>query len=155
VDREEERPGTRAPIEIRLGGRTIYRGMAYFNSGLRAEGREPFIIIPKEVAEKAGIQIKGLTEAEGFTISYLGETDTYVDVRVKSGEIASKWVRAKVYVDPFKEEPFVNTTLCNMLGIKFLDWDEGIWFLEDSLPERLKGLMEELYRLARKYKRLG
>ena len=126
--------------------------MAYFNSGLRAEERKPFIVIPKEVAESAGIQVKGLIEAEGFTTSYLGETDTYVEVRVKSGNMASRWVTAKVYVDPFKREPFINTTLCNMLGIKFLVWDEGLWFLEENLPENLTKLMEELYKLARKYR---
>ncbi len=79
MDSKEEKTklGTRAPIEIRFMDRIIYRGLAYFNSGLRAEEKKPFIVLPMDIAEKAGIVVKGLIEAEGFTVSYLGETDAY------------------------------------------------------------------------------
>ena len=151
-NKEENKAGTRAPIEIKYGGKIIYRGPAYFNSGLRAEERIPFIIIPKSIAEKAGIPIKGITEAKGFTISYLGETDVWVEVRVASGKTKSKWVRARVYIDPFKKEPFINTTLCNEIGIKFLDWDEGLWILEEALPDEMKKMLKQLYEIAKKQK---
>ena len=68
-------------------------------------------------------------------------------MRVKGGNVESRWVSANLYVCPFREDVFINTTLRDMLGVIFLSWDEGLWVLLDTLPE---GVRKKLIELARR-----
>ncbi len=147
--RKKEKIGPWIPIEIEYRGRIIYRGPAYCNSGLRApaEKRHPFIIVPREIAESAGIKIIEVIETRGFSKVFLGKTPTTVRVRVKAEKIQSKWVNAYLYVCPFRKDIFINTTLRDMLGVIFLSWDEGLWVLMDILPENIR---RELRKLAQR-----
>lgn len=120
--------GVRVLVEIKRNNRVV-NSAALVNSGYEAD--EPELHVPLALARVLGFKLEGL---KGERYKVVGaEVTTYilgeVEVRVRTEDKVSEWVKAKAVSVPGEYEVILSDAITEQLGIEIVKPRTGLWRL--------------------------
>jgi len=118
--------GVRVLVEIKRENKVV-SSAALVNSGYEAD--EPELHIPLALARALGFKLE---ELKGERYKVVGaEVTTYilgeVEVRVKTKDKVSEWVKAKAVSVPGEYEVILSDAITEQLGVEIVKPRTGLW----------------------------